>query len=127
MGQTVNDGLAVAMVNLRELGSSGCEGIQDSLNVEFTAAHPNLGNVSIRIEGPGGPYSTTPTPSDPNVNGSADENLHGSVDFQTISGGTQVEDLENCSYIVTLSVGVLLTNGDGMPSNRNDQIAFCKG
>ena len=127
MGQTVNDGLAVAMVNLRELGSSGCEGIQDSLNVEFTAAHPNLGNVSIRIEGPGGPYSTTPTPSDPNVNGSADENLHGSVDFQTISGGTQVEDLENCSYIVTLSVGVLLTNGDGTPSNRNDQIAFCKG
>jgi len=127
MRETVNDGLAVAMVNLKELGSSGCEGIQDTLNVEFTAAHPNLGNVNIRIEGPGGPYSTSPSPSDPNVNGSADENLHGSIDFQNISGGKKVEDLQDCSYIVRLSVGVLLTNGDNSPSNRHDQISFCKG
>jgi hypothetical protein len=61
------------------------------------------------------------------VNGSRDENLYGSVDFQNISGGKKVEELKNCAYVVTLSVGVLLTNGDRVPSNRHDQIAFCKG
>ena len=127
MGEPVDDGLAVAMVNLKELGSGGCEGIEDALNVRFTAAHPNLGNVGITVEGPGGPYRTSPTPSDPNVNGSRDENLYGSIDFQNISGGKKVEELKNCAYVVTLSVGVLLTNGDRVPSNRHDQIAFCKG
>ena len=127
MEESVGDGLAVAMVNLEELESSGCEGIQNTLTVEFTAAHPNLGTVTIRIEGPGGPYSTSPSPSDPNVSGSADENLYGSVDFQNISGGKKVEALDDCSYIVNLSVGVLLTDGDTVPNDRHDQIAFCKG
>jgi len=127
MGEQIDDGLAVAMVNLKELGSGGCEGIEDALNVRFTAAHPNLGTVRIRIDGPGGPYSTAPSPSAPNVNGTGDENLYGSIDFQNISGGKKVEDLKDCSYIVNLSVGVLLTNGDRVPSNRHDQIAFCKG
>lgn len=127
MPEPVSDGLGVAMVNLKELGSSGCEGIQDVLNVQFTAAHPNLGTVRIRIDGPGGPYQTSPAPSDPNVSGNTDENLYGSVDFQNISGGKKVEDLKDCSYIVNLSVGVLLTDGDSTPSNRHDQISFCKG
>ncbi len=127
MSEQVDDGLAVAMVNLEELGSSGCEGIQDTLNVHFTAAHPNLGNVSIKVEGLGGPYRTSPAPSAPNVNGNGDENLYGSVDFQRISGGKKVEELKDCAYTVTLSVEMLLTNGETVPNNRHDQIAFCKG
>ncbi len=127
MSEQVNDGLAVAMVNLEELGSSGCEGIQETLNVRFTASHPNLGTVRIKVDGPGGPYRTTPTPADPNVNGNGDENLYGSIDFQQISGGTKAEELKNCAYTVTLSAEVLLTNGDTVPSTRHDQIAFCKG
>jgi hypothetical protein len=31
-----------------------------------------------------------------------------------------------CAYIVTLSVQILLTTGDGVPDNLIDQIAFCK-
>lgn len=127
MADPVNNGLAVAMVNIKELGSTGCEEIQDVLNVRFTAAHPNLGDVHIEVEGPGGPYRTAPDLSDPNVNGSTDENLHGSIDFQNISGGKKVEDLKDCSYIVNLSVGVLVTDGDNFPNDRHDQIAFCKG
>jgi hypothetical protein len=37
-----------------------------------------------------------------------------------------VGGLPPCAYIVTLSVQVLLTTGDAVPSNLYDQIAFCK-
>jgi hypothetical protein len=37
-----------------------------------------------------------------------------------------VASLTPCAYIVTLSVGVLLTTGDSVPLPIQDQIAFCK-
>src|SRR5262245_37978803 len=36
---------AVRMVNIEELGPTGCQKITNSLTVKFTAAHPNLGSA----------------------------------------------------------------------------------
>lgn len=43
----------------------------------------------------------------------------------TPSGWT-VASLTPCAYIVTLAVGLLLTDGDSVPDPLYDQIAFCK-
>jgi len=43
----------------------------------------------------------------------------------TPSGWT-VASLRPCAYLVTLQIGVLLTDGDNFPSPLFDQIAFCK-
>lgn len=110
-----NNQLAVAMVDIAQLQGSGCLGITTDLDVVFTAAHPNLGSVNINMTGPGGPYSfTLPSASTPG-------DLHGNAtpDFS-------ISDLEPCAYIVNMSVQALLTDGDDIPSNLHDEIAFCK-
>lgn len=130
MAENVNGGLAVVMVNIDQLKSSGCEEIKDKLDVLFTAAHPNLGNVSISMKGPGGPYSIA-VPH-PGSGGGTAEDRYGTANSISYapgsgsSGPVDVKDLKPCSYIVTLSVQVLLTTGDSVPSNRHDQISFCK-
>lgn len=96
---------------------NACADVSDSLTVLFTASHPNLGPVSIRMDGPGGPYSfTLPTP------------LPETGDwFGTAVNNFALSDLIPCAYLVTLSVLPLLTTGDiafGPP--LIDQIAFCK-
>lgn len=127
MLEEVRGGLAVSMINIREIGSGGCGEITDALTVEFTAAHPNLGNVSIGMKGPGGPYSiAVPDPAtDPDVHGSMDENWYGETD-EIDGGSVDVTDLQSCSYILTLSVQALLTTGDSVPDDIHDQISFCK-
>ena len=67
-----------------------------ALTIRYTAAHPNLGPVTVHMDGPGGPYATT------------------------------VADLKKCAYIVKLSVTILLTTGDGVPDPIGDEVAFCK-
>ena len=96
---------------------NACADISESLTVLFTASHPNLGPVSIRLDGPGGPYSfTLPTP------------LPETGDwYGTAVNDFVLSDLIPCAYLVTLSVLPLLTTGDlafGPPII--DQIAFCK-
>ena len=96
---------------------NACADISQSLTVLFTASHPNLGPVSIRLDGPGGPYSfTLPTP------------LPETGDWYGIAVNDFVlSNLIPCAYLVTLSVLPLLTTGDlafGPPII--DQIAFCK-
>ncbi len=116
MPQNLSDQLCVAMVDIQQLVvGGGCAGIESDLDVQFTAAHPNIGNVSISMSGPGGPYNfTLPPPTPGERYGVAAPN------------GFVVADLAPCAYIVTLSVQVLLTTGDHIPDNRWDQIAFCK-
>ena len=110
--------LAVAMVDIQELRANGCADLNQSLTVLFTAAHPNFdpAGVGITLTGPGGPYAFTlpaiPEPSD----------WYGTA---TPSGWT-LASLKKCAYLVTLSVNVLLTNGDSVPDPLYDQIAFCK-
>ena len=53
---TTNNDLAVRLVDIQELlGPHGCGQISDKLTVLFTAAHPNLGSVSLEMDGPGEP------------------------------------------------------------------------
>jgi hypothetical protein len=109
---------AVAMIDIKELQAAGCAHITNSLTVLFTASHPNLGAVSVKMIGPGGPYLfalPTPVPETGDWYGTA-----------TPTGGWSLSGLTPCAYIVQLSVDLLLTTGDadfGPP--LLDQIAFC--
>lgn len=109
--------LAVCMVDVAELIAHPCGNIHNQLTVLFTAAHPNLdpNGVSIVMTGPGGPFAFTlpaiPEPGDW---------------FGTATHSFSVASLRPCAYLITLQVGVLLTNGDSSPSPLFDQIAFCK-
>jgi hypothetical protein len=114
-----SDELAVSSIGIAELASSPCSTLTDSLTVQFTAAHSNLGPVGVSLEGPGGPYPFTLNPaagSDPA------ENLFGTAD----PDGWTFGSLPPCAYLLKLSVDVLLTTGDGEPSALEDYIAFCK-
>jgi len=108
------DVIGVRLLDILELQLNGCAQITNSLNVLLTAAHPNLGAVSLSMTGPGGPYAfTLPAP----VAGEQ---------FGTATPSFNVGNLQPCAYIVTLEVQLLLTTGDGVPSDLFDQIAFCK-
>lgn len=111
----VSSQLGVAMVDINELVVQGsCAEIGGTLNVRYTAAHPNLGSVGLSMSGPGGPYGfTLAGPVIPNT-------------FGTATPSFVVADLTPCAYIVGLSVDLLLTTGDSNPDPRYDQIAFCK-
>ena len=110
--------LGVSMVDIQELRTNGCADLNQSLTVLFTAAHPNLdpAGVVISLTGPGGPYPFS-LPLIPETG-----DWYGTA---TPSGWTLAR-LQNCAYLVTLSVNLLLTNGDSVPSPLIDQIAFCK-
>jgi hypothetical protein len=111
--------LAVYLVDIQELlGPHGCGQITNSLTVLYTAAHPNLGATTLRMDGPGGPYAFTLTPDA----ASSPTDFFGTA----APDGFVVGDLRHCAYLVTLSVGVLLTDGDHDPDPLIDQIAFCK-
>jgi hypothetical protein len=114
MPVALSNQLGVAMLDLSQLMGSGCSEIAGDLDVLFTAAHPTLGAVSISMSGPGGPYGFTLPAA---VAGER---------FGTATPGFTVADLAPCAYIVTLSVQLLLTTGDSIPSDLIDQIAFCK-
>lgn len=118
MPQNLSNQLSVTMVDIEELVvGGGCAGIENDLGVKFTAAHPTIGNVTIRMTGPGGPYSFT-LPAPPIVPGE----LFGVA----TPSGFVVGDLKPCAYIVSLRVQLLLTTGDHIPDDQWDQIAFCK-
>lgn len=111
--------LAVCLLDIQELlGPHGCGEITSTLTVLYTAAHPNLGATTLRMDGPGGPYAFTLTP-DP---------ASSSTDFfgTATPSGFVVTDLTPCAYLVTLKVEVSLTTGDAAPGPLIDQIAFCK-
>lgn len=111
-----NDAYGVAMVDIKELQAAGCAGITNSLTVLFTASSPNLGSVSISLVGNGVSYDLglpTPVPQTGNWYGTA-------------TNPFDITKLEPCAYLVTLSVDLLLTNGDdSFPNPLQDQIAFC--
>ncbi len=112
--------LCVAMVDVQELiAGGGCNDLQQTLDVLFTAAHPNLDptGVGIRLDGPGGPYAFA-IPAAAKAAG----DWHGSAN----PSGWTFASLQPCAYLVTLSVNVLLTDGDNYPDPVYDQIAFCK-
>src|SRR5262245_30695225 len=107
--------LAVRMVDIAELIAKPCSEITNSLTVLFTAAHPNLGSVSITMDGPGGPYNFS-LPAIPEVGDW----------YGTATPSFTVSSLKPCAYLVTLEITVLLTDGDHYPNPLYDHIAFCK-
>jgi hypothetical protein len=114
-GWVESGALAVKMVDIQELLPAGCSKITSSLTVLFTAAHPNLGSVTVYMDGPGGPYNfTLPGAGTPDQFGTA-----------TPSGWT-VGSLPACAYVVFIEVEVLLTDGDHVPIPVWDHVAFCK-
>ena len=119
MAELKSSALAVAMVDVEELILNGCSGINTTLTVNYTAAHPNLGSISIGMKGPGGPYSLALTPD----GAASADNQFGTA---TLAAPLTVNDLAPCAYIVKLSVQVLLTTGDWVPDHLEDEIAFCK-
>jgi len=125
-----NHELGMASIGIAELRTAPCSLLTSSLTVAFTAAHSNLGEVTIDLEGPGGPYSFTLNPSSAENPG---ENWYGTADPLTHPvppGPPQpwtFASLPPCAYILNLYVTLLLTDGDSSPSPRHDYIAFCKG
>lgn len=110
----VSDQLAVVMVDIQQLQADGCAQIGNDLDVLITTAHPTLGAATVSMTGPGGPYSFTEPAAVPGER------------FGTATPNFVVGDLAPCAYVVHLSVEVLLTTGDSVPSNRTDHIAFTK-
>lgn len=116
MPELVSNQLGVCMLDVTQLTTVGCARITDALDVRFTAAHPNLGTVTVSMKGPGGPYAfTLPAPLAP-----------GDHAGTAVPSGWAVADLAPCAYIVELSVSLLLTNGDSAPGPLEDEMAFCK-
>jgi hypothetical protein len=120
----------VASIGIDELAAAPCSELIDTMTVKFTAAHSNLGGVTVRLEGPGGPYAFDLAPTAPQVAG---ESWFGTA-TPAVSGSPPVPewtfgDLAPCAYLLKLAVSVLLTTGDpgGNPGPVEDYIAFCKG
>jgi hypothetical protein len=104
------------MLDIAELITHPCGDIGNTLTVQFTAAHPNLGGVSIVMIGPGGPYNfiVPPIPEAGDWFGTA------------TPAGFTVSKLKPCAYLVKLDATILLTDGDNVPNPQHDEIAFCK-
>jgi hypothetical protein len=107
---------AVVSVDVLQLRSNGCAGVQAGLDVVVTCAHPNLGAVGVSMQGPGGPYGFAPP-----ATGATE-----AVGAATPVGGWTVAGLADCAYIIDLSAQILLTNGDAVPDPVHDRIGFCK-
>ncbi len=111
--------LGVASVDLAELASGGsCAKLDQTLNVNYTAANPNLGGVSISMIGPGGPHNF-----DPVVFTTAGEEAHGTSSYVPASA---VSSLPNCAYRVVLSAELKMTNGEDQHNGVWDEVLFCK-
>jgi len=115
--------IAVCSIGIAELAKAPCSRLDKSLTVQFTAAHSNLGDVSVSLEGPGGPYEFTLDEEPGSIPG---ENLFGTA---TPTGSWSFAKLAPCAYLLKLEVWVLLTTGDAdiTPEPLVDYIAFCKG
>lgn len=114
--------LCACSLDSLQLRAGGCAGLNASLDVLFTAAHPNLGTVSVSMNGPGGPYGFgMPVPPNP-----ADRFGQAINGAPPPGGGWTFNALPDCAYIVTLSAQLQLTTGDSSPLPVLDQIAFCK-
>ncbi|WKN32909.1 hypothetical protein PZB74_06070 [Porifericola rhodea] len=113
----VSTELGVASLDLKELESEGgCSKITDAISVAYTAANPNLGDVSLTFSGPGATNNFEPI-----VFPSPGEEAHGTAKYIGNFG-----DLKNCAYEIRLSVGLRLTNGEQTHHHIWDRVLFCR-
>jgi hypothetical protein len=116
--------LGVCMLDIQQMIDAPCSEITSQLDVIFTAAHPNLGNVTISMTGPLGSYQFT-------VPGAGADRFGTAVPSGSGPGGAPgstwtVAGLPPCAYIVDMSATLLLTTGESHPDPLTDRMPFCK-
>ena len=110
--------IPVAPVDIvEEASGGGCVPLSKHVHVVFTAYHPYLGSLDVRLEGPGIP---PPAQVNPAI----------SADGQAVSpaGGHDfnIAALTPCAYIVWLEGTLNLTSGyGGVFGTFSDHMAFC--
>jgi hypothetical protein len=109
--------LGVVSLDIMEL-VTGCDEITNQLHVLYTASHPNLGALTLTLDGPGG-FTLTMTDN----GASTADNRFGQAE---VSAPYTAADLKKCTYIATLYAQILLTTGDSSPLDVTDQIGFHK-
>jgi hypothetical protein len=125
-----DDELGVACLDIQEMigggGGTGCTPITNAIHVNYTAANPNMGAVSLVMYGPGGPYNLV------NVApvGSVSETFGTAINLETQALPPTIEpvgNLKKCAYTIWLSVELKLTNGESQHAGIHDWMSFCKG
>lgn len=114
----VNGQLGAVSIDVEELIGHGCARIQNTLTVDYTAAHPRLGSMSLTVSGPGGPYHYALPAIGPDHHGSVNQLLNAT------NIPVAVSSLPKCSYILQAAIELLLTTGDSSPLPISDDIAF---
>lgn len=117
--------LGLATVDIQELVDGGsCAKIDQTLTVNYTAANPNLGVVTLNMYGPGGPHNFEPlTITTPG------EEVNGQTQYtgaNAIVEPTDVSSLPNCAFEVRLSAELNLTNGEVQHHTIWDRVLYCK-
>lgn len=110
--------LGIACVDLVELTGvgNGCKKIINTITVNYTAANPNLGDVSIQFTGQGATNNFQPI-----VFPSPGEEAFGTSSYLGNFG-----DLKPCAYEVLLFAELNLTNGEDQHHNIWDRVLFCR-
>ena len=114
---TISNGeLGIACLDLKELIGGGCNKITDTINVKYTAANPNLGNVAITFTGQGATNNFEaiifPSP--------------GEEAFGTSKYLGNFGDLKPCAYEIRLSAELNLTDGEDQHQGIWDRVLFCR-
>jgi hypothetical protein len=112
--------LGALSIDVEELIGHGCAKITTALTVLYTAAHPNLGSVSLTVTGPGGPYHYVLPAATPDFFGSVTALL------DHLGNPVAIASLPPCGYQLSASAGLLLTTGDSEPLPENDFLVFTK-
>jgi hypothetical protein len=103
---------------------NGCTDITTDLDVLVTAAHPNLGSVTLTVTGPTGTHTLDPPPETPA--GVQPRERVGTATIPAPPHAWTVASLSKCSYIVMLRAELLLTTGDANFGSLEDFMAFHK-
>jgi hypothetical protein len=112
--------LGALSIDVSELIGHGCAKITNALTVLYTAAHPNLGSVSLTVTGPGGPYHYAMPAATPDYFGTVTALLDGA------NHPVAIASLPPCGYNLSASAVLLLTTGDSIPLPENDFLVFTK-
>lgn len=110
------DELGIACLDLQELIGGGCNKILNEIHVKYTAANPNLGNVSLSFTGQGATNNF-----DPIVFPSPGEEAFGTASYL---GDFSL--LKPCAYEIRLNAELNLTNGETQHQGIWDRVLFCR-
>lgn len=111
-----SDELGIACLDLQELIGGGCNKIENTITVNYTAANPNLGSVSLTFTGQGATNNF-----DPIVFPSPGEEAFGTANYLGDFGL-----LKPCAYEIRLNAELNLTNGETQHHGIWDRVLFCR-